>query len=181
MASGTAEGGLAGRYANALFELAQEQRAVDTVSGDLATLRRAGEPLTPTALYQSAMLSSGAMTARARITTGWLVFRSSRPDIWCVSSCAGFFTSISAYVVGTPQTLGAKSVALGVFDAGDATYTAVTAGDTLEGVVIYKDTGVSGTSPLIAYIDTITGFPLATNGGDITIQWDNGAYKIFSL
>lgn len=92
-----------------------------------------------------------------------------------------FYTSISAYVVGTPQTLGAKSVALGVFDAGDATYTAVTAGDTLEGVVIYKDTGVSGTSPLIAYIDTIGGFPLATNGGDITIAWDNGAYKIFSL
>jgi hypothetical protein len=48
-------------------------------------------------------------------------------------------------------------------------------------VVIYKDTGVPGTSPLIAYIDTITGFPLVTNGGDITIQWDNGAYKIFSL
>ncbi|GAA4500421.1 MarR family transcriptional regulator [Pseudaeromonas paramecii] len=30
----------------------------------LATLRRAGRPLTPTELYQSAMLSSGAMTAR---------------------------------------------------------------------------------------------------------------------
>lgn len=43
MASGTAEGGLAGRYANALFELAQEQRAVDTVSSDLAGLRRALE------------------------------------------------------------------------------------------------------------------------------------------
>ena len=92
-----------------------------------------------------------------------------------------FYTDISAYVIGTPQTLAAKSVALGVFDAGDVTYTAVTAGDTLEGVVIYKDTGVAGTSPLLAYIDTITGFPLATNGGDITIQWDNGAYKIFSL
>lgn len=92
-----------------------------------------------------------------------------------------FYTSISAYVVGTPQTLGSKSVALGVFDAGDITNTAVTAGDTLEGVVIYKDTGVAGTSPLLAYIDTITGFPLATNGGDITIQWDAGAYKIFSL
>jgi len=47
--------------------------------------------------------------------------------------------------------------------------------------VIYKDTGVDGTSPLIAYVDTITGFPLATNGGDITVQWDNGTYKIFSL
>ena len=92
-----------------------------------------------------------------------------------------WYTSISAYVVGTPQTLGSKTVALGVFDAGDATYTAVTAGDTLEAVVIYKDTGTAGTSALIAYIDTITGFPLATNGGDITVQWDNGAYKVFSL
>ena len=92
-----------------------------------------------------------------------------------------FYSDISAYVVGTPQTLGSKTTAAGVFDASDATYTAVTAGDTLEGVVIYKDTGVAGTSPLLAYIDTITGFPLATNGGDITIQWDNGSYKIFSL
>jgi hypothetical protein len=92
-----------------------------------------------------------------------------------------FYSTVSTYVVGTPQTLGTKSVALGVFDAADATYTAVTAGDTCEGVVIYKDTGVDGTSPLIAYVDTITGFPLATNGGDITVQWDNGTYKIFSL
>jgi F-type H+-transporting ATPase subunit delta len=43
VASGTAEGGLAGRYANALFELAQDQKAVDTVSADLAGLRRALE------------------------------------------------------------------------------------------------------------------------------------------
>ncbi len=43
MASGTAEGGLAGRYANALFELAQDQKSVDAVSADLASLRRALE------------------------------------------------------------------------------------------------------------------------------------------
>ena len=43
MASGSAEGGLAGRYANALFELAQDQKAVDTVSTDLASLSRALE------------------------------------------------------------------------------------------------------------------------------------------
>ena len=41
MASEKAEGGLAGRYANALFELAQDQKAIDAVSGDLASLRRA--------------------------------------------------------------------------------------------------------------------------------------------
>lgn len=92
-----------------------------------------------------------------------------------------FFTSISSYVLGTPQTLIDTSVTQGVFDAGDSTWVAVSAGNTLEGVVIYKDTGVAGTSALIAYIDVITGFPLATNGGDITVQWDNGAFKIFSL
>lgn len=41
MASTSAEGGLAGRYALALFELAQEAKAVDTVSGDLSALARA--------------------------------------------------------------------------------------------------------------------------------------------
>jgi len=89
--------------------------------------------------------------------------------------------SLSAHVIGTPQTLTGKSITNGVFDAADATFLTVAAGDTLEGVVIYKDTGVAGTSPLLHYIDTITGFPLATNGGDITVQWDNGAYRIFSL
>ena len=92
-----------------------------------------------------------------------------------------FYTDISAYVLNTPQTLGTKTVTLGVLDAGDVTFSTVTAGDTSEAVVIYKDTGSAATSPVLAYIDTITGFPLATNGGDITVAWDNGAYKIFSL
>lgn len=98
-----------------------------------------------------------------------------------------FYTSISAYLAGgasaamNTQTMAGISVTDGVFDATDVTFPAVTAGATCEAVVIWKDTGVAGTSPLIAYIDTITGFPLLTNGGDVTVQWDNGAYKIFSL
>jgi F-type H+-transporting ATPase subunit delta len=43
VANEKAEGGLAGRYANALFELAQDQKAIDAVSADLASLRRAME------------------------------------------------------------------------------------------------------------------------------------------
>jgi F-type H+-transporting ATPase subunit delta len=43
VASEKAEGGLAGRYANAVFELAQDEKAVDAVSSDLAGLRRAIE------------------------------------------------------------------------------------------------------------------------------------------
>lgn len=92
-----------------------------------------------------------------------------------------FYTDISANVLNTPQALAGKTVSGGCFDATDPTFTAVTAGATAKAVVIYLDTGVEATSPLLLYIDTITGFPLATNGGDITIQWDNGTYKIFSL
>lgn len=92
-----------------------------------------------------------------------------------------FITDLGANVLNSAQTLSGKSITLGVFDANDVTYTAVTAGDTAKAVVIAKNTGSNATSPLLAYIDTITGFPLATNGGDITIQWDNGAYKIWSF
>lgn len=92
-----------------------------------------------------------------------------------------FYSDLSASVRGTPQALGTKAVTAGAFSAANSVFAAVAAGDTLAGIAIYKDTGVAGTSPLLAWIDTITGFPLATNGGDITIQWDNGAYHIFSL
>ena len=92
-----------------------------------------------------------------------------------------FISSVTAITGSTDQTLANTSVTDGAFDADDITFTAVPAGETSEGVVIYKDTGVAGTSPLLMYIDTITGFPLATNGGNVVIQWDNGAYKIVSL
>lgn len=91
-----------------------------------------------------------------------------------------FYTSISAAVVGTPQTLGTKTTTDGVADAADVTFTAVT-GASCEAIVIYKDTGVAGTSPLIAYIDTATNLPVTPNGGNISITWDNGTNKIFKL
>jgi len=82
--------------------------------------------------------------------------------------------------VATSSALGSKTTTAGVADAADVTLTAVT-GDPSEALVIYKDTGVASTSPLIAYIDTATGLPVTPNGGDITIAWDSGANKIFKL
>lgn len=82
--------------------------------------------------------------------------------------------------VSTSVNFSAKTVSLGVADAADITLTTVT-GDVAEALVIYKDTGVDTTSPLIAYIDTATGLPITPNGGDIVIQWDEGANKIFKL
>lgn len=83
-------------------------------------------------------------------------------------------------LIGTPVALGTKTIVDGVFDAADTTLVAVT-GAQSEALVIYKDSGVAGTSWLIAYIDTATGLPVTPNGGDILVQWDNGANKIFRL
>lgn len=83
-------------------------------------------------------------------------------------------------IVATSGNFAGKSVTLGVFDATDLTFSTVS-GSSAEAIVIYKDTGTSGTSPLIAYIDTATGLPVTPNGGDINIVWDSGANKIFAL
>ena len=82
--------------------------------------------------------------------------------------------------VATSGALASKTITNGVFDAADVTFTSVT-GDQAEAIVLYKDTGAEGTSPLICYIDTGTNLPVTPNGGDITVSWDNGANKIFAL
>lgn len=95
------------------------------------------------------------------------------------SSAHQWYSSVSG-VVGTPVTLASKTVTDGVFDAADITFTAVS-GATVEAIILYNDTGVAGTSHLIAYIDSATGLPVTPNGGDINIVWSSGASKIFAL
>ena len=73
-----------------------------------------------------------------------------------------------------------KSATGGAADANDVTFTSVS-GASVEAIIIYKDTGVDASSPLIAYIDTATGLPITPNGGDIIVVWDSGANKIFKL
>ena len=82
--------------------------------------------------------------------------------------------------VATSGNLGSKTATDGVADAADVTRSAVS-GDQSEAIVIFQDTGVESTSRLIAYIDTATNLPVTPNGGDITIQWVNGANRIFKL
>lgn len=86
--------------------------------------------------------------------------------------------------VATSGALTSKTVAAGVADAADVTFLAVASGKTITQLVIYKDTGAESTSRLIARIDTNASsqaISIPTNGGDITIQWDNGANRIFKL
>lgn len=82
--------------------------------------------------------------------------------------------------VATSGAFASKTVTNGVADAADVTLSAVT-GDQSESIDIYKHTGTESTSRLICNIDTATGLPVTPNGGDITIQFDSGANKIFKL
>ncbi len=93
-----------------------------------------------------------------------------------------FYSSVNSHAHSTVQPLVGRTVTNGVFDAVDIVFPAVPAGETYEGVVLYIDNGTLPTAmPLIAYIDNIAGFPVTSTGGDLGVQWDSGANKIFSL
>jgi hypothetical protein len=91
-----------------------------------------------------------------------------------------FFNDITNEVVGTGYTAGGATLASktttqdntddeAVFDAADVTWT--TSSITARGAVIYKSTGVSSTSPLIAYIDF--GSDKSSDGGTFQITWNS--------
>lgn len=94
-----------------------------------------------------------------------------------------YLSSISsAYVVATSPQLSGISTTNGVFNATNVTFTSVSSTKpTAYYLVIYKTTGSSSTSPLIAFVDTATGLPVVPNNSDITVAWSTSSTKIFSL
>ena len=82
--------------------------------------------------------------------------------------------------VGTATALTSPTTTDGVADAADVTLSSVS-GDQSESIDCYYHTGTESTSLMIFNVDTATGLPVTPNGGDITIQWDSGANKIFKL
>lgn len=85
-------------------------------------------------------------------------------------------------IIGTESDLFANTTVVdGVADADGITFPSVPGGTTIEAMVIFFDTGVAANDLLIAFIDSATGLPFTPNGGDVTVEWDNGANKIFAL
>jgi hypothetical protein len=95
-------------------------------------------------------------------------------------------SDISNEVVGTGYTAGGKellnrSVAVDTandvskYDADDVSWATSTI--TARGAVIYKDTGVAGTSPLIAYIDFVS--DKVSTEGNFNLLWHvDGIFKV---
>ena len=97
------------------------------------------------------------------------------------SAAHQYLSDLGGNTVGTAAALTSKSVGSGLFGAATTTLTAVPNGSTVVALVIYKDTGVAGTSPLIAFFDTAQGLPLTGNGGDVNLVWDPGNFRIFEF
>ena len=131
------------------------------------------------ALYDAGRNSflTGAINFTSDTIKMALVSSSYTPNL----STHDFWNDVSANVVGTPQTLTTKTATAGVADCDDVTFTAVAGGSTVTYLVLYKDTGSSATSNLIACYDTATGLPITTSGADITIRIDNSSSKLFKL
>lgn len=90
-------------------------------------------------------------------------------------------TPVIKYSGTTDQTLGSITVTNGVFDAADAVFTAVAISGvkTVGGLAVFKFvTNDAGSFP-VAYIDGFTA--VSPNGGNITVQFDNGSNRIFAL
>jgi len=68
-------------------------------------------------------------------------------------------------IVATSGNLSNVTVSNGTLDSDNVTITGVS-GATVEAVVFYVDTGTSGTSPLISFID---GLNLTPDGGNVTV------------
>jgi hypothetical protein len=126
-------------------------------------------------LYKQSLLDA---SANVDINDGTVKVALIDTGTYTYNSTHEFYSSVSG-VVGTPQTIANTTVANGLFDGDNVTFTAVT-GNSVEALLIYIDTGTASTSRLVAWIDTsVTNLPVTPNGGDITITWN--ASGIFQL
>lgn len=121
-----------------------------------------------------AILTDNIKVALVQIGGGHYVASQSSDQFLGVAIAAGDIKARTA-------NLSSKTSTAGVFNAANTVFTAVAAGAADGAIVIFKDTGVDNTSPLIAYIDSYAGLPVTPNGSDINVSWPTDANKIFKL
>jgi hypothetical protein len=127
--------------------------------------------------FRNTVLGNGTATADLDTDTIKAMFVDHADDTPVVATDDFINDILSAArvpAIASCPALGTKTigtVAAGVFDAADTTFTALT-GDASESLILFKDTGTDTTSTLIAFWDTATGLPLTPNGGDVTVTWN---------
>jgi F-type H+-transporting ATPase subunit delta len=105
------ETGLGGRYANAVFELAQEQNAVDRVAADFATLKRLIETTPELAMLVRSPLLTAEDQAKAlkpvlakieasTLTTNFLLLLAAKRRLRALDSIIASYTHLLAKLKG---------------------------------------------------------------------------------
>ena len=103
-------------------------------------------------------------------------------DVYTYSAAHEDRADVPNSAVVSEANLASKTITSGVFDAADATFSAVSGANCEALVIFHQDTQAgNAASRLIAYIDTATGLTILLNGGDITVRFSSGASKIFAL
>ena len=125
--------------------------------------------------YRNAVLSTGGPNLlTATIKAMFVDHADDTPNLISDDFINDILAAARVPAIASAPALGSKTVgtvAAGVFDAGDTTFTALT-GDQCESLILFEDSGSEATSDLIARWDTITGLPLTPNGGDVTVVWN---------
>lgn len=93
-----------------------------------------------------------------------------------------FVTVLAGNVVGSAVDIPNRLILDGaVLDGDDVVFSDVPSGAAVASVVVALDTGAAATSRLILFFDTGANFPMASTGGPISVQWDNGMNRIAKL
>lgn len=126
------------------------------------------------ASYRTVVLSAPPNLTSATIRAMFVDHADDTPVIATDDFINDIASAARVPAIASCPALGSKTagtVAAGVFDAQDTTFTALT-GDASESLILFEDSGVEGTSDLIAFWDTATGLPLTPNGGDVVVVWN---------
>lgn len=91
-------------------------------------------------------------------------------------------TTAGGTLVATSAAFTAKTIAAGVADGADLTFTAVPTGTACNHLVVFQSSAVGGGADVAATLqrvilslDTGTGLPVTPNGGDVNVAWANVA------
>lgn len=102
------------------------------------------------------------------------------------SSAHAFLSSVpsgaragTAVALANKQVLASGSVA--AFSADPVTIPSVGAGDDIVGLVLYRHTGVEGTSELVAFLDYFSNLPLTPDGRDVKFTFPSTGNYAFAF
>lgn len=85
-----------------------------------------------------------------------------------------FLSDITAGIVSSAVQLTTPTNVRGALGADNVTWSSVPALDLISQCVIYKNTGVAGTSRLFLYFNVASGLILTADGGNIVAVWTGG-------